>query len=166
MSDELLISVLKEYVPFSDYDLHDWDSIVERGVEVTKGIYKYSLVYADIYLTYDLEFYDAEPKQPIHLNFLNNDLSEDLEFEKNILDNYHNPFCDVEVDWTTVIGRKEEVKEGVYKYSYRDMDLYFDDELIPVEMGRVHISDNIVLYNFTPEGSTGAGTYVPIGEII
>ena len=47
-----------------DYDLHNWEKIISRRKQYKKGVYIYSLAYADIYLTEELEFYDVETKQP------------------------------------------------------------------------------------------------------
>lgn len=59
---ELLISVLKTYALPKDFDLHDWDTIIERREQYKDDVFIYKLAYADIYLTEDLEYYDMEPK--------------------------------------------------------------------------------------------------------
>ena len=64
MVDELLVEVLKSYVPVKDYDLHDWETIISRSKPYNKNVTIYPLVYADLYLTNELEFYSFEAKQP------------------------------------------------------------------------------------------------------
>ena len=61
-TNELLINVLKTYVLPKDFELHDWETIIERREPYKNGVFIYKLAYADIYLTDDLEYYDMEPK--------------------------------------------------------------------------------------------------------
>lgn len=60
--NELLINVLKSYVLPKDFELHDWQTIIERREQYKKDVYIYKLAYADLYLTDDLEFYSVDPK--------------------------------------------------------------------------------------------------------
>lgn len=71
MSNELLINALKSYVPSKDWELHDWDTIIERREHYKEDVFIYKLVYADIYLNEELEFCDVEPKQP-NFSFVRN----------------------------------------------------------------------------------------------
>lgn len=67
-------------------------------------------------------------------------------------------------NWKIIIGRVEEVKEGIFKYPTATMDLYFDDEMLIVEYGDVHIINDEVYYDFGSD-SNGSGTYEKIGRI-
>ena len=146
MVDDLLVSVLKEYIMPSDYDLHDWESIIERRELVEEGVYSYPCVYANIMLTDDLEFYDAEPKQPIHNSL--NVLSADDNLIVSVLCSYIPYEFREDVDWQTVISRREEIKPNIYKYSINNIDFCLDDDLNPVEYGKIHIIDNKIYYDF------------------
>lgn len=66
-------------------------------------------------------------------------------------------------DWRTILDRVEEVKPNVFKYRLYNMELYFDDEMLIVEYGNVHINGNEVYYAFD-YGTDGSGTYEYIGE--
>ena len=66
-------------------------------------------------------------------------------------------------DWKVIISRVEEVEDNVFKYSLSSMDLYFDDEMIILEYGNVHIIDGSVYYDFND--NEGSGTFTKIGEV-
>ena len=116
MLRDLIISELKEYVPPQDYALHDWETIVERREKYLDDVYIYHLVYSDIYLTDSLEFYDAEPKQPIHNGLVENGLSVENEIIADALKEYIPPQDYALHDWNNIILRREKVVEGVYSY--------------------------------------------------
>lgn len=59
---EFIINILKTYVSPIDFDLHDWETIIERREQYNDNVFIYKLAYADLYLTDDLEYYDVEPK--------------------------------------------------------------------------------------------------------
>ena len=145
--DELIISVLKEYVPSKDYDLHDWETIISRREHYKNGIYIYKLVYADIYLDENLEFYDVETKQPNNA-IIKRPLDEESRLIIDVLSNYIPYEYRGDVDWDTIISRVEKIKYGCYKYKINDIEFYLDNELNPVEYGRVHIIDNKIYYDF------------------
>ena len=65
-------------------------------------------------------------------------------------------------DWRTILSRVERVKPNLYKYRLCNMELYFDDEMLIVEYGNVHIMDDKVYYAFD-YGGEGSGTYEYIG---
>lgn len=147
MVDELIKSVLMEYISPSDYDLHDWDTIIERRTQYSDDVYIYHCVYGDIYLTEDLEFYDAEPKQPIH-NSLRNKLGVEDELIMTALCDYIPVEYRKDIDWQTIISRREQIKPNIYKYSINNIDFYMDDDLNPIEYGKIHIINNNIYYDF------------------
>lgn len=145
--DKLVVSVLKEYISSDDYDLHDWGSILERKEKVNDEVYLYPCVYGNIMLTSELEFYDAEPKQPIH-NSLRNKLSVEDELIMTALCDYIPVEYRKDIDWQTIISRREQIKPNIYKYSINNIDFYMDDDLNPIEYGKIHIINNNIYYDF------------------
>ena len=163
--DELLIETLKKYTSNKDWELHDWDSIIERREKISDNIYSYPCVYANILLTEELEFYDAEPKQPIHDDVLVNSLSEDDKLIIQTLRKYIPlKYCE-DIDWNTVLSRKEQVKKGVYKYKINDINFYLDEELNPVEYDKVHIIDNKIYYDFDLDPNIMYAPFILFGEL-
>ena len=158
MFRELIISELKEYVMPVDYDLHDWNSIVDRRTTVKDGVYSYPCVYADIMLTDELEFYDAIPKQPMHKS-LDNSLSAESILVVDALKEYIPYKYLGNVDWNEVLARREEVKPNVYKYVINGIEFYLDEWLEPVEYGKVHIIDNAIYYDFERDSAIEYDAY-------
>lgn len=165
MVDELIVSVLKEYVSPNDYDLHDWDTIISRREEVQKGVYSYPCVYANILLNDDLTFYDAEPKQPIHDDLLMNMLSEDEKLIISILKQYVPLRYREDADLITILSRREQVKEGVYCYNINGVKICLDDSLNLVEYGDLHIIDNNIYYDFHLNSDEEYDAYEWFGEL-
>ena len=159
MVDDLIISVLKKHITPSDYDLHDWNTIIERREQFKDGVYSYPCIYANILLTDDLEFYDAEPKQPIHDNVIMSNLSEDEKLIISVLKKYIPYEYREDADLVTILSRREQVKKGVYKYKVNNIIFYLDDELMPVEYGKVHIINNKIYYDFDLDPKT---QYAPL----
>lgn len=160
---ELLESVLKSYVPPKDYELHDWNKIIQRREKYSDDVYVYHLIYADLYLTDDYEFYDVEPKQPNH-KIVDDNYNEYEEFVINELSKYVH--YNYDLDWKVIISRREKVEDNIFKYTVNGMDLYFDDEMFIVEYGKVHIIDGEVFYDFNESSdSMISGTYTKIGEV-
>ena len=161
--DKLVASVLKEYVSPNDYSLHDWKTIIERREKITDNIYSYPCAYANIMLTDTLEFYDAEPKQPIYKSVMNSldDMNEliVLSLCRFIPSDYRE-----DIDWKTIISRREQIKPNVYKYCINNIDFYLDDELNPVEYGKIHIINNKVYYDFNLT-DVKISPYVLFGEL-
>lgn len=145
--DELIISVLKQYVQSKDYDLHDWETIISRREQYKNDIYIYKLVYADIYLDENLEFYDVEPKQP-NMQSIKKVVDEDSVQIINALKQYIPSKYLGDVDWNVIISRSEKIKPNLTKYRVNNIDFYLDDELYPKEYGKVHIIDNMIFYDF------------------
>ena len=160
----LITSVLKSYVPSKDWDLHDWETIISRREEYKKGVFIYKLVYADIYLTTDLEFYDVETKQP------NNRAIKQASDEESILiidvlSNYLDYKFRGDVDWTVILSRKQKIRKNLTKYTINNIDLYLDDELNIVEYGKVHIINNDICYDFELNKEKEYNGYIKIGEL-
>lgn len=65
-------------------------------------------------------------------------------------------------NWVVILERVERVKPNLYKYRLYNMELYFDDEMLIVEYGNVHIKGDEVYYAFD-YGDEGSGTYEYIG---
>lgn len=162
--DSLVVSVLKSYVPSKDWDLHDWETIISRRKEYKNGVFIYKLVYADIYLTDDLEFYSFEPKQP------NNDVIKQVDDDESIL--IIESICKYlpykyrgDVDWSVILSRKKQIKENLIEYTINNISLYFDNELNLVEYGDVHIIDNKVYYDFKLDKTKEYDAYTYFGEL-
>ena len=162
--DELLISVLKSYVPSKDYDLHDWETIISRREQYQDDVFIYKLVYADIYLTNDLEFYSVEPKQP------NNEVIKQVDDVESII--IINSLCNYlpykyreNVDWGVVLSRKERIQENLTEYTINNIKLYLDDNLNIVEYGDIHIIDGNVYYDFHLDKTEQYDAYEWFGEL-
>ena len=146
-NDDLLIDVLKSYVPSKDWDLHNWSEIIYRREHYKNDVFIYKLVYADIYLDENLGFYDVEPKQPNNA-IIKRPVNEESRLIIDVLSNYiPYEYCS-DVDWDTVLSRVEKIKYGCYKYKINNIEFYLDNELNPVEYGRVHIINNKIYYDF------------------
>ena len=129
MVDELLVEVLKSYVPVKDYDLHDWETIISRSKPYNKDVTIYPLVYADLYLTNDLEFYDVETKQPDTSFLEDKNYNEDTSLITSVLKSYV-PSKDWDLhDWETIISRREEYNGNVTIYPLVYADLYLTNDL-------------------------------------
>mgnify|MGYP006872999442 CR=1 FL=1 len=165
MSDELIIATLKEYISPNDYDLHDWDTIINRRTLFKEGVYSYPCVYGNLLLTDDLEFYDAEPKQPIHDDLLMKMLSEEDELIISVLKKYVPLRYREDADLITILSRKEQVKEGVYLYKINNVSVCLDDGLELVEYGDLHIIDGNVYYDFHLDSDSEYDAYEWFGEL-
>ena len=162
--NDLLISTLKSYVPSKDYDLHDWETIVSRREHYKDDVFIYKLVFADIYLSENLEFYSVEPKQP------NNRVIKQVVDDESII--IINSLCKYlpykyreDVDWETILARQEKIRENLTKYTINNISLCLDDELNIIEYGDVHIIDNNVYYDFHLDGSKQYDAYEWFGEL-
>lgn len=163
-TDDLLVSVLKSYVPSKDWELHDWETIISRREHYKNDVFIYKLVFADIYLTEDLEFYSVETKQP------NNRVIKQVDDEESII--IINSLCNYlpykyreDVDWGVILSRQEKINENITKYTINHIDLYLDNELNLVEYGKVHIIDNNIYYDFEVDSDKAYDGYVWFGEL-
>ena len=161
---ELLVDVLKSYVPAKDYDLHDWEEIIRRREQYNDNVFIYKLVYADIYLTTDLEFYSVDPKQP-NMSIFKSMSEDENAMIIDAISNYIPSKYLGDVDWMTVISRREQIHENIYKYTINNISICLDDGLELVEYGNMHIIDDDIFYDFELDGSEQYDGYILFGEL-
>ena len=162
--NKLLVSVLKSFVPSKDYELHDWETIISRREKYKDDVFIYKLVFADIYLTDNLEFYDVEPKQPNN-RVIKHTFDDESALIIRCLCNYLPIKYREDVDWETILSRREKIRENLTKYTINNIDLYLDDELNLVEYGKIHIIDNNIYYDFELDKTKGYDGYILFGEL-
>ena len=67
-------------------------------------------------------------------------------------------------NWGVILERVEHIEPNIYKYKLYNMELYFDDEMILVEYGNVHIINGKAYYDYG-YNNNGSGTYEYIGDV-
>ena len=53
-TDEI-ISILKKYVPVENWELNDFETVVERATEVKTGVFKFTLSFMNLYFDKDMK---------------------------------------------------------------------------------------------------------------
>ena len=67
-------------------------------------------------------------------------------------------------NWKTIIHRREEIEENIFRFRCSFYELYFNKYLEPVEYGNQHIIDGKVYYD-NNKSNIGAGTYTLLGDV-
>lgn len=147
-----IIKELKSCYNPKDYELNDWETIVDRSVDVGDGLVKYKTSSATIYLK-DNKFYDAEPDEYDGLPMPKTDFSEE---ENEIIKELKSCYSPKEYelnDWKTILSRSSTDNDGITKYNTAFATIYLDknNNFYDVEPFEVDDTINILSNNLNDD---------------
>lgn len=143
-----IIKELKSCYNPKDYELNDWETIVDRSVDVGDGLVKYKTSSAIIYLK-DNKYYDAEPVEFDGLPIKVDDYSEE---DYKIIEELKSCYSpkDYELnDWKIILSRSSTDENGITKYNTAFATIYLDknNNFYDVEPFDVGATTNILQNN-------------------